>query len=211
MVAEEKLSRAIGKKNSKGMRFVQVDSVVKKAARKHGVQIHELPWVKHKIKVEKPRAIVKAALNLDLAEGECVGRNLARIEKADAAGLLKYDVATTNAWATGDLEALRAKAAPAADLQSEDCGTAAMDAAMKSAATESTEISRGLDLLKQQEDLFKLASAEAERNWLDAVESALAKNDSTFAVLPMNLMTNQWVYLAKLKAKGYVVESPEEQ
>ena len=50
-------------------------------------------------------------------------------------------------------------------------------------------------------------SAEAERNWLEAAEAALAKNDSTFAVLPMNLMTNQWVYLAKLKKKGYVVES----
>jgi hypothetical protein len=212
MIAEDKLNTAIGKKAMKGMRFVQVDSVVKKAARKHNVPIHELPWVKHKIKVEKPRAILKAARNMDLAEGECVGRNLVRIENADAAGLLKYDVAMTNAWATGDLDALRAQTAPAVDLQREDCATVALDAAMeRAAAGQPTEISRGLGLIKQQEGLHKIASAEAERNWLEAVEAALAKNVSTFAVLPMNLMTNQYVYLAKLKAKGYAVESPDEQ
>ena len=212
MIAEEKLRNAIGKKANKGRRFVQVDSVVKKAARKHGVPILELPWVKHKIKVEKPRAILKAARNMDLAEGECVGRNLVRIEKTDALGLLAYDVATTNAWATGDLEALRTKPALDADLQPEDCWTAALDAAMKSAdAEQANEISRGFDLIKQSEDLSKIAAAEAERNWVEAAEAALAKNDSTFAVLPMHLMTNEWVYLGKLKKKGYVVESPDEQ
>ena len=211
MVAEEKLNTAIGKKALKGMRFTQVDSVVRKAARKHKVRINELPSVKRRIKVEKPRAILKAARNMDLAEGECVGRNLARIAKADALGLLKFDVTTTNAWATGDLEALQQRTAPDADLQREDCGTAAMDGAMKRDATEqASEISRGLDLIRQQEELNKRAGEEAERNWVEAAEAALAKNDSTFAVLPIHLVTNEWVYLAKLRKKGYVVESPDE-
>ncbi len=147
MIAEDKLNTAIGKKAMKamkGIRFTSVDSVVHKAAKKHKVRIHTLPAVIRKIEVEKPRAILKAARNMDLAEGECVGRNLARIEKADAAGLLAYDVATTNAWATGDLEALRPKPQDA-DLQREDCTTAALDAAMKRAAAEQpTQISRGL-------------------------------------------------------------------
>ena len=210
MVAEDKLNTAISKeawKAWKGIRFIPVDSVVHKAAKKHNVRIHTLPAVKHRIKVEKPRAILKAARNMDLAEGECVGRNLARMEKRAAAGLQAIDVATTNAWATGDLETLRAKAVPDPDLQSEDCTTAALDAATERPA----EISRGLDLFKQQEELSKLAGQEAERNWVEAAEAALAKNDSTFAVLPMHLMTNEWVYLGKLKKKGYVVESPDEQ
>ena len=212
MVAEEKLNNAIGKKAMKGIRLIPVDSVVRKAAKKHKVRINELPWVKHKIKVEKPRAILKAARNMDLAEGECVGRNLARIEKADALGLLKYDVTMTNAWATGDLEALRPKPAPDADLQREDCTTAALDAAVDRADAEKrAELNRGLDLIKQQEDLNKLAAAEAERNWVEAAEAALAKNDSTFAVLPMHLVTNEWVYVGSLKRNGYVVESPDEQ
>jgi hypothetical protein len=195
----------------KGIRFTPVDDVVRKLARKHKVRIHTLPTVERNIRVEKPRSIVKAARNLDLAEGECVGRNLARMEKRDAAGLQAYDVATTNAWATGDLEAFRQKSAPDPDLQREDCETAAYDDMMKRDTAEVPgEISRALGLFKQLEDLQAQAGAEAERNWLEAVEAALAKNDSTFAVLPMNLMSNQWVYLGKLKAKGYVVEAPDE-
>ena len=93
MVAEDKLNTAIGKKKMKKLRMTWVDDVVRKAAKKHKVRIHELPYVVRKIKVEKPRAILKAARNLDLAEGECVGRNLARIERADAKGLLEFNVA----------------------------------------------------------------------------------------------------------------------
>jgi hypothetical protein len=209
MVAEDKLNTAMSKeawKAWKGIRFIPVDSVVHKAAKKHNVRIHTLPAVKHRIKVEKPRAILKAARNMDLAEGECVGRNLARMEKRAAAGLQAIDVAATNAWATGDLETLRAKAVPDPDLQSEDCTTAALDAATE----KPTEISRGLDLFKQQEELSKLAGQEAEHNWVEAAEAALAKNVSTFAVLPIHLVTNEWVYIGNLKRKGYVVEYSQE-
>ncbi len=209
MVAEDKLNTAMSKeawKAWKGIRFIPVDSVVHKAAKKHNVRIHTLPAVKHRIKVEKPRAILKAARNMDLAEGECVGRNLARMEKRAAAGLQAIDVAATNAWATGDLETLRAKVVPDPDLQSEDCTTAALDAATE----KPTEISRGLDLFKQQEELSKLAGQEAEHNWVEAAEAALAKNVSTFAVLPIHLVTNEWVYIGNLKRKGYVVEYSQE-
>ncbi len=212
MVAEEKLNNAIGKKAMKGLRMSPVDALVHKLARKHKVRINTLPAVERKIEVEKPRAILKAARNLDLAEGACVGRNLVRTEKLDEKGLLAYDVAATNAWATGDLDYMRRKPDPAlAELQREDCTTAAFNAAMSSENAElPEEARRGLDLIQQQEDLYKLAGAEAERNWLEAAEAALAKNASTFAVLPMSLVTNEWVYLAKLKAKGYVVQSPDE-
>jgi hypothetical protein len=211
MVAEDKLNTAIGKKKMKKLRMTWVDDVVRKAAKKHKVRIHELPYVVRKIKVEKPRAILKAARNLDLAEGECVGRNLARIEKADAKGLLEFNVAAVNAWATGDLDALRAQADANRDpdLAREDCTTAALDAAMKSLSAEpGNEALRGLDLLKQQQDLNALAGAEAERNWVEAAEKALADNESTFAVLPMHLVPNEWVYVGKLKKKGYLVEAP---
>jgi hypothetical protein len=215
MVAEEKLNTAIGKKKMKGLHMTWVDAVVRKAAKKHKVRIHELPYVVRKIEVERPRAILKAARTLDLAEGECVGRNLARIEKADAKGLLAFDVASVNAWATGDVDAMRAKADadgnPEPDLAREDCATAAMNAAMNSQPAEpGNETRRGLDLIKQQQDLYALAGAEAERNWLEAVEKALAENTSTFAVLPIGLVLNRWVYVAKLKEKGYLVEYPQE-
>jgi hypothetical protein len=98
---------------------------------------------------------------------------------------------------------------PDPDLAREDCATAALDAAMKSQPAEpGNETRRGLDLIEQQQDLYALAGAEAERNWLEAAEKALADNTSKFAVLPMNLVLNQWVYLSKLKAQGYVNEAP---
>jgi len=212
MVAEEKLNNAIGKKHAmKGLRMWPADAVVEKAARKHGVRINRLPPVIHNIEVEKPRAILKAARNFDLAEGECVGRNLARIEQADAKRLFDYDVAAANAWATGDLEAMRAKwgGSPRTELQREDCQTAALIAALNSEELPA-EMRRGIDLIKQHEDLSKQAGEEAERNWLAAAEAALARNESTFAVLPINLMFNKWVYLAKLEKKGYLVEAPGE-
>ncbi|HEX5161622.1 MAG TPA: TraB/GumN family protein [Steroidobacteraceae bacterium] len=210
MVAEEKLNNAIGKKAMKGLKMSPVDPVIHKIAKKYKVRINTLPPVERKIKVEKPRAILKAGRDLDLAEGECVGRNFVRTEKLDEKGLLAFDVAATNAWATGDLEALRQQPDPAlAELQREDCTMAAFNAAMNSESSElPAEVRRGLDLIQRQQDLYKEAGQEAERNWVTAAEAALAKNRSTFAVLPMNVVLNPWIYLAKLKEKGYVVEAP---
>jgi len=213
MVAEEKLRNARQKARSKafdkGVKYKSVDEVVRKLAKKRDVRIHNLPWVEHKIKVEKPRAILKAARNLDLAEGECVGRNFERMEKEDTLGPPVYDVSSINAWARGDIAGLRA--VPAADpaLQPEDCVTVSLDAALKrDDADLPKELRRGIDLIQQQEELTRQAAAEAERNWIEAAETALRTNASTVAVLPIHLAMNQWVYLGKLKKMGYLVEGP---
>lgn len=211
MVAEEKLNNAIGRKYRVPMQTTWVDEVVRKMAKKHKVRIHQLPAVERKIKVEKPRAILKAARNVDLAEGECVGRNFTRIEKTDAKGLFKFDVAWVNAWATGDLDAMRANADVYRDpdLAREDCTTAALNAAVMSQSAEpGNELSRGLDLIKQQEKLQAEAGAEAYLNWMAAAEKALADNTSTFAVLPMNMVLDPKGWLSKLEEKGYAVEGP---
>lgn len=213
MVVEEKLRSARDKIRSKayfkGLKFTSVDDVVHKLAKRHDVRIHNLPWVVHEIKVEKPRAILKAARDQDLAEGECVGRNFERIEKEDTLGLRVFEVASTNAWARGDIVALRAQPAPDPALVPEDCLTASLNAAMKREdAGLPKELRRGLDLIQQQEDLQKQAGVEAERNWIEAADAALRTNTSTVAVLPMNVVLNPWIYLAKLKDKGAVIEGP---
>jgi hypothetical protein len=212
MVAEEKLNSAIGRKHAlKGVRMTWVDEVVRKAAKKHKVRLHRLPPVERHIRIEKPRAILKAARKIDLAEGECVGRNFARIEQADAKGLFKYNVASINAWAIGDLDAMRAQASLRndPDLAREDCTMAALDAAMKSQSVEpGSELSRGLNVVKQQEVLLAEAGKEAYLNWMAAAEKALADNPSTFAVLPMNMVLDPTGWLSKLEEKGYAVEAP---
>jgi hypothetical protein len=44
--------------------------------------------------------------------------------------------------------------------------------------------------------------------WLAAVDTALAKNKSTFAVMQINELLKADGYVAKLRAKGYVVDEP---
>jgi hypothetical protein len=212
-VAEEKLGNAIGKRMMKGLRMKPVHEVILKAAKKHKVRVRTLPDVVHKIEIERPRSILKAARGQDLAEAACVGRNFQRLARADAMGKLEFDVATTNAWATGDIDALRPKPAEAGSDPGrlrEDCMMAALDAALASSdAEQPAEMRRGLGIVKQQVELHAQASQQAEKNWLDAAEAALARHSSTFAVLPMNLVLEESGWLAKLGQRGYEVQYQE--
>jgi hypothetical protein len=51
--------------------------------------------------------------------------------------------------------------------------------------------------------------AQRQQTWLDAAESALANNASTFAVLRINELIDDNGLLAQLKAKGYTVREPD--
>jgi hypothetical protein len=53
------------------------------------------------------------------------------------------------------------------------------------------------------------AAAEAEKNWLDAAQTALTRNRTTFAVLSIRNVLSADGYLAKLREKGYTVEEPQ--
>ena len=57
------------------------------------------------------------------------------------------------------------------------------------------------------EYMEKLVSQSSQR-WLDAAESALGKNHSTFAVLPMIYIKGSRSLVDKLAAKGYTVHAP---
>jgi hypothetical protein len=209
MIAEERLTNAIGREYRPRFPLVSVDSVVHKLAKKYKVKLHTLPMVERKIEVESPRTILKAARKVDFAEGECVGRNLARLERWIDEGRMKFDIAPVNAWARGDLEALRPKPSAVDEDPREDCSMAALEAVMsRSPDAVPDGLRRGFDLMKKQAELHALAAKEAEQNWLDAAEAALAKNQSTVAVLPIGLALHPTVYLAKLKARGYSVEEP---
>ena len=53
------------------------------------------------------------------------------------------------------------------------------------------------------------AYAQLSDEWLAAVDSALNKNKSTFAVLPISQLLASDGWLAKLRAKGYLIEDPK--
>jgi hypothetical protein len=44
--------------------------------------------------------------------------------------------------------------------------------------------------------------------WLEQAQSALARNEVTFAVLPMSQLLRADGYIAKLQARGYDVTTP---
>ena len=51
--------------------------------------------------------------------------------------------------------------------------------------------------------------ASLQQAWLAAAETALAKNTSTFAMLPIDSLLAEDSYLAPLRARGYEITPPE--
>lgn len=139
------------------------------------------PTVEHEVK--NPRSIAKKFKKSPLDDIECFARTLDRLET-------DLDAMRTraNAWATGDLTALRNL--PYHD-EREDCESAVLNSEMAQ--------EHGL------QDVKNLMKTE----WLAAAETALAANESTFAMLPMAELYKKDGYLAALQAKGYAIERPE--
>lgn len=135
-----------------------------------------------KIVIEDPKAAIK-----DFGEGgiddiDCFRKTLSRLEND-----LPLMVDRANAWATGDLDALRR-------LPYDDQQAACFSAFLQSSAVRK----RGLDDLPQR----------VESAWMTAAEAALDRNRVTFATLPISELLKADGYLGKLRAKGYVVEEP---
>jgi hypothetical protein len=92
-----------------------------------------------------------------------------------------------NAWAVGDVEALRSL--PLGD-QYQACQDALLQASVA------------------QKHGMGNAEAEVRAAWMAAAEAAIANNAVSFALLPMSQLLKPDGYLAALQAKGYVVEAP---
>jgi hypothetical protein len=93
-----------------------------------------------------------------------------------------------NAWARGDVEAIRKL--PATDQRG------ACEAAVRNASF----------MKKLGADN---AVAQMEATWLNAAESALKNNAVSIAVLPIQQIVSTDGYVAKLRARGYAVTEPD--
>lgn len=91
-----------------------------------------------------------------------------------------------NAWASGDIDALRARAA--SDLSLADLYASSWP-------------------FLSEEELRSLQTATDTR-WLVAAERALKRNRTTFAALPIYLLLNEDGLPSSLRALGYEVEAP---
>lgn len=170
----KKALRANGLSNNGG-----VPGTVAALAKADGVP--ETP-VEYRVEIKHPGAAIKAFKAGAPSDMECFGATLDAIEHD-----LPAMTARANAWATGDLDALRTLP----DSHRRDaCVTALANAGF----------ARQLGLAD--------VPAQLRASWLAAAKQALASDTVSFAMLPMDELLSPNGYLAALKAQGYAVEAP---
>jgi hypothetical protein len=174
-----------------------VETIVKSVARKHKVRIHSLRDVEPKMKTSS--SDIRTALNgvRNLSDVECFTRDLDRLE-ADIE-LLKQ---RANAWATGDVEALRHL------HEQPEIGSACDEVFETAFADDSAGAARMRQLDAEYDELEARGQEKAQGEWIAAARKALEKNRSTFALLPIREVVAAKGYVAKLKELGYEVEGP---
>lgn len=170
------------------------------AMKKNGLDTRDLAWpvVSEAIKVHHPtvtvvredivirdvKPLLKEWSKTSLDDMACFD-NTMRLIDADIDTMR----ARANAWATGDMAALRAL--PPAE-QWEACSNALTEAGIGK----------------------RLGYGDAQRTvrakWLAAAEAALSANTVSFALLDLNDLLGANGYLAALEAKGYTVIAPDE-
>jgi hypothetical protein len=155
--------------------------VVRDAAKRAGLQPIEPNYT---IEIDDPRAAVKEFKQGSMDDLDCFRKTLDRVDSD-----LDAMAVRANAWATGDVDALRRL--PDVD-QREAC----------IAAVTGTDIARERGIVDLPE--------RVQNAWVDAASAALAKNRVTFGRLPIMDLLAKDGYLAKLKAKGYMVEAPDD-
>ena len=157
-----------------------IQAAVDALAKRHGVK--EVP-TSYQVVIENPRAAIKAFKRSAPRDITCFIRTLDSIERD-----MPAMQARANAWATGDLQALRTLP----DSERRDtCVAALADAGFAHTL--------GLDDVP----------AKQQAVWLAAARKALAGNARTMAILPIDELLKADGYLDTLQAEGYQVEAPE--
>ena len=155
----------------------RVLDLVKQAKLKETSSVFELP-------MDNARTVLKNFKKSTLGDAACLARTMATLEQDIEAASER-----ANAWAKGDLDAMRKL-----DFASRD--EACFGALMNSAAFEA-------------EPEFKNMKSRAHAKWVVAAEKALDANPSTFAILKVEDILDPKGVIAALAANGYAVEQPD--
>jgi len=178
--AADALWRAAIKRSGMSEKNIAKSAVAAAVERHHP----KVTVVNHAISVKDPKAMLKQFKAEDLEDMACLERTLDRLGE---------DMETlrgrANAWATGDVAAIRA-------MPQTDQYQACMDAVTESG------IGRKLGMGD--------VAAKLREEWLVKAEAALAANATTFAVLDMRELLRQGGVADTFKAKGYTVLAPDE-
>lgn len=158
----------------------KVSETVEKLAKKHDVAL-DSPSIK--VRLAEPRDTLREFAKTSLDDIDCLRKTVERLETDLPAMQLR-----ANAWAIGDVEALRA-------LPYVDQNQACRDAMLRNSVVQE----RGMGDLRE-----RLAAT-----WLAAAEKTLSENAVSLAVLPISQLFQDDGYLAALQARGYAVEAPQ--
>ncbi|MFL6577793.1 MAG: TraB/GumN family protein [Povalibacter sp.] len=179
--AAQKLYEAAVEKSGL-VRRVQWFENISKLAKQRGVAI-TTPTLE--IEIEKPRAALKEFKRSPLDDVDCFQRTLERVENDVETMQLR-----ANAWAVGDIDALR-------KLPYGDVFNACANAVL---GTESAQ-KQGLQNIP----------IRLRDTWVNAAESALRKNASTLAIVPMDEVLKPDGWVATLLARGYSLDREPER
>ncbi|MFC5739950.1 TraB/GumN family protein [Dyella tabacisoli] len=160
----------------------EVSQTVLKLARKHHVK--RTPVI-YQMVVERSHSTADALKQTNLDDISCFNQTMDTIEHDLGAFTTRAD-----AWAKGDMATLRSLSLGS---RYKSCIVAVVNA----------DFSQQLGL----HDLPERIDAA----WLSAAQYALMRNAQTFALLPVEQALAPDGLLAKLKADGYIVQSPDEQ
>jgi hypothetical protein len=137
----------------------------------------------NELKVDNPRQLIKDFKKSQLDDLACFSATLKRLETDIDAMRVR-----ANAWAKGDIEAIRKLNFD----EQESCSNVIRNSAVL-----------------REHPAFQGAEERHRAKWLANAEAALARNTSTFAVLSMKDLLDPKGLMAVLAAKGYTVEQPE--
>lgn len=158
-----------------------VKDTVRELAKKHGVKVTS---AKYEMVIEEPRAALKIFKRSGMEDRQCFSQTLDTVEHD-----LGRVAARANAWAVGDIEALRG-------LPMNDQREVCIEAVTGAGFAEKLG--------------FKDVPRKVAQTWLAAVDRAMGANAQTFALLPMEEILSPHGMLAELKLRGYTVVAPDE-
>jgi hypothetical protein len=185
-----------------------VFDVVGDAHKKHKVKVVRLPAVVRTIELEDPRGMLEHLKDIPASEVECFSRDLERVEQD-----VERMKALANAWSLGDAQRLRStfRQATFRDAIQDGCVHLSLGGAVMSARYDGGSSADATHMKKTIEDSLwhgEQAALQAQLDWLKAAQAALARNQSTFAVLGLADVLSPNGHLEKLRALGYTVEEP---
>ncbi|RZJ85064.1 MAG: TraB/GumN family protein [Massilia sp.] len=139
---------------------------------------------KIELPMDNARRMIKDFKKAPVEDAACLNSTIVRLETDIDAMRVR-----ANAWAKGDIDGIR-------KLDFVDQEESCREVVFNSAAV-------------RDDPAFQSIRPRLKALWLAAAESALERNASTFALLPMRDILDPKGPVAALAAKGYTVEQPE--